>query len=110
MNYQDRKIPTSTTSHDLRKLTKETNNIYLTVNIISKRANQLTHTMKYDLKKKLDEFSSYSDNLEEVFENREQIEISKFYERLPKPTLLAIDELLKDELFWRLEDKSSNEE
>jgi hypothetical protein len=110
MNYQERKIPANTISRDLRELTKETNNIYLTVNIIGKRANQLTRTMKYDLKKKLDEFSSYSDNLEEVFENREQIEISKFYERLPKPTLLAIDELLKDELFWRLEDKSSNEE
>ena len=110
MDYQNRKIPTDTVSRDLRELTKDTDNIYLSVNIMAKRANQLTRLMKHDLKKKLDEFSSYSDNLEEVFENREQIEISKFYERLPKPALLAIDEFLKDELFWRLEDKSSIDE
>ena len=71
------------------------------VMIISKRANQIAVEMKRDLDAKLQEFASYSDNLEEVFENHEQIEISRFYEKLPKPTLLAIQEWIDGEIYYR---------
>ena len=71
-------------------MTQGTGNIYETVIVVSRRSNQISVEMKQELNKKLEEFASYSDNLEEVFENREQIEISKFYERLPKPTLIAL--------------------
>jgi BioD-like phosphotransacetylase family protein len=69
--------------------------------IISKRANQISVEMKEELNKKLQEFASYTDNLEEVFENREQIEISKFYERLPKPSLLAAQEFIEGKIYYR---------
>lgn len=82
----------NTQTHDLIKLAEPTGNIYETVCIISKRANQIAAEMKQDLEKKLKEFSPVNDNLEEVTENREQIEISKYYEKLPKPTLIAIQE------------------
>jgi DNA-directed RNA polymerase subunit K/omega len=71
------------------------------VRIIAKRANQISINMKQDLDSKLQEFASYSDNLEEVFENHEQIEISKFYEKLPKPSLLAIEEWKENEIYYR---------
>lgn len=77
----------------MMKLSEETGNVYETVAIISKRANQISVEMKQDLEKKLQEFASYNDNLEEVFENREQIEISRYYEKLPKSTLIAAQEL-----------------
>jgi DNA-directed RNA polymerase subunit K/omega len=82
-------------------MTKETGNIYETVIIVSRRSNQISVEMKQELNKKLEEFASYSDNLEEVFENREQIEISKFYERLPKPTLIALQEWEEAKIFYR---------
>jgi DNA-directed RNA polymerase subunit K/omega len=85
-------------------------NIYETVVIIGKRANQIGVEMKEELNKKLQEFASYSDNLEEVFENREQIEISKFYERLPKPTLLAVQEFHEGKVYYRNPAKSTPEE
>lgn len=71
------------------------------VEIIGKRANQIAVEMKTDLQKKLQEFASYNDNLEEVFENREQIEISRYYERLPKPDLIAIQEYIEDKIYYR---------
>ena len=79
----------------------ETDNIYESVAIIAKRANQISVEIKQDLSKKLAEFASYSDSLEEVFENREQIEISRYYEKLPKPTLLATQEFLEGNIYWR---------
>jgi DNA-directed RNA polymerase subunit K/omega len=82
-------------------MSQGTGNIYETVIIVSRRANQIAVEMKQELNKKLEEFASYSDNLEEVFENREQIEISKFYERLPKATLIALQELEEDKIFHR---------
>jgi DNA-directed RNA polymerase subunit K/omega len=78
-----------------------TDNIYESVVIISKRANQIGAKMKEDLSKKLKEFASSNDNLEETFENREQIEISRYYEKLPKPTLIAADEFLNDKVYYR---------
>jgi len=82
-------------------LCEQTGNIYETVAIISKRANQISAQIKEDLSKKLAEFASYNDTLEEVFENREQIEISRYYEKLPKPSLLATQEFIDDKVYWR---------
>ncbi|RKO73674.1 RNA polymerase Rpb6 [Sphingobacterium puteale] len=94
-------IPNSTVTRDLRKLDKGTDNIYESIVVISKRANQIAVDIKEELNGKLAEFASNNDNLEEVFENREQIEISKHYERMPKPTLVAIDEFLHDKVYYR---------
>ena len=82
-------------------LCNETGNVYETVAIIGKRANQIAVEMKTDLSKKLAEFASYNDNLEEVFENREQIEISRYYEKLPKPTLIAAQEFTEGKVYFR---------
>lgn len=81
---------------DILALVKDTNNIYETINVISKRANQLANDIKVELHDKLDEFASHSDTIEEVHENKEQIEISKFYEKLPNPALIAINEFQND--------------
>jgi len=78
-----------------------TGNIYETVAILSKRANQISNEMKSELNKKIEDFASSNDTLEEVFENKEQIEVAKFYEKLPKPTLIAIDEFLNDKIYYR---------
>ncbi len=98
--------PSSTVTRDVRKLDEKTNNIYESVVIISKRANQISAEIKEELNNKLQEFASSNDNLEEVFENREQIEISKYYERMPKATLLATQEFLEDKVYYR----NNNEE
>ena len=82
-------------------LCDETGNLYESVAIIAKRANQISVQIKEDLSKKLAEFASYNDSLEEVFENREQIEISRYYEKLPKPTLLATQEFIEGKVYWR---------
>ncbi len=81
MDYRKSSAPVTTITRNLELMTQGTGNIYETVIIVSRRANQISVEMKQELNKKLEEFASYSDNLEEVFENREQIEISKFYER-----------------------------
>lgn len=94
-------IPNSTITRDLREIDDKTGNIYESIVVISKRANQIASDMKEELNAKLAEFATTNDNLEEVFENREQIEISKYYERLPKPSLIAIDELLNDKIYFR---------
>ena len=93
--------PTSTITRDVRELDAKTGNIYESIVVISKRANQIASTIKEELNNKLQEFASSNDNLEEVFENREQIEISKYYERMPKPTLLATQEFLEDKIYHR---------
>ncbi|MNT79425.1 hypothetical protein D3C72_2187560 [compost metagenome] len=85
----------------MRQLDKGTDNLYESIVVISKRANQIAVDIKEELNGKLAEFASNNDNLEEVFENREQIEISKHYERMPKPTLVAIDEFLHDKVYYR---------
>jgi DNA-directed RNA polymerase subunit K/omega len=101
MDYRKSIAPSTTMTRNLEMMTKDTGNIYETVIIVSRRANQISVEMKQELNKKLEEFASYTDNLEEVFENREQIEISKFYERLPKPTLIALQELEEGKIFYR---------
>ena len=99
-------IPSSIVTRDLSQLTEPTGNIYESVAVISKRARQISVSLKEELNSKLAEFASTVDNLEEIFENREQIEISRFYERMPKPSSLAVDEFLNDEvMFRRVEDQ-----
>jgi DNA-directed RNA polymerase subunit K/omega len=94
-------VASSTVTRDLRDLDIKTDNIYESIVIMSKRANQISNNVKEELHQKLSEFASSNDNLEEVFENREQIEISKHYERMPKPTLVAIQEFLEDKVYYR---------
>lgn len=92
------------------ELADPTGNIYESVSIISKRAKQISTNMKEELNGKLAEFASTVDNLEEIFENREQIEISKFYERMPKPTSMAVEEFQNDNIYWRYKDETENNE
>ena len=101
MDYKKVNAPTNTITRDMNSLCADTGNVYETVNIIAKRANQISIEMKNELEKKLQEFASYNDNLEEVFENREQIEISRFYEKLPKPTLIATQEYIEGKIYYR---------
>ena len=98
----------SIVTRDLDKVAEPTGNIYESLVVISKRARQLSSQMKDELSSKLAEFASTVDNLEEVFENREQIEISKFYERMPKPTNQAIDEFLEGGVMHRKADPEDN--
>lgn len=101
MDYKKSKAPSTTITRNVMELCKDTGNIYESVAIIAKRSNQIALEIKNDLNKKLAEFASYNDSLEEVFENREQIEISRYYEKIPKPTLLATQEFIEGEIYWR---------
>ncbi|MBR3519323.1 MAG: DNA-directed RNA polymerase subunit omega [Paludibacteraceae bacterium] len=101
MDYKKVTAPTNTITRDMNQICADTGNVYETVNIIARRANQIAVEMKSELDKKLQEFASFNDNLEEVFENREQIEISRFYEKLPKPTLIAAQEYIDGKIFWK---------
>lgn len=94
-------IANTTVTRDLRQLDTTTSNIYESIVVISKRANQIASNLKEELHGKLAEFASSNDNLEEVFENREQIEISKHYERMPKASLIAIDEFINGKVYHR---------
>ena len=109
MDYRKSVAPLTTVTRNLDLLNQGTGNIYETVIVVSRRSNQISVEMKQELNKKLEEFASFTDNLEEVFENREQIEISKFYERLPKPTLIALQELEEDKIFFRNPDKAARQ-
>ena len=101
MDYKKTNASATTVTRDVEKLNIDTGNTYESVVIISKRANQIAVEMKEELTKKLEEFASYTDNLEEIFENREQIEISRFYEKLPKPSLIALQEFVEDKIYYR---------
>lgn len=101
MDYNKSNAPLNTVTRDMIELSQDTGNVYETVCIIAKRANQIADEMKHDLEKKLQEFASLNDNLEEISENREQIEISRYYEKLPKPTLIAAQEYVDHKLFFR---------
>ena len=102
MDYRKSKAPINTVSRDMSKMWEDTGNIYESIAIIGKRSNQISADMKRDLDKKLSEFASFNDNnLEEVFENREQIEISRYYEKLSKATLIATKEYEDKEIYWK---------
>ncbi len=101
MDYKKSKAPSNTVTRNIMDLCESTGNIYESVSIISKRANQISAEIKSDLSKKLAEFASYNESLDEIFENREQVEISRYYEKLPKATLLATEEFIDDNIYWR---------
>ena len=96
-----KQVPNNTITRDLSKLSAPTGNIYQSVMIIAKRSNQISAEIKQELNQKLEEFSNFADTLEETFENREQIEISRYYEKLPKPTLIAISEFEDNQIYYR---------
>jgi len=101
MNFKNSTAERSTITRDTNKFEDKTGNVYDAIVIMSKRANQINVELKEELTGKLQEFASSTDNLEEIFENREQIEISKFYEKMPKPVAMAMQELLEDKLYVR---------
>lgn len=101
MDFKRVKAESTTVPRNLLEMEEQTGNVYETVMILAKRSNQIASEMKEELNQKLQEFASYSDNLEEVFENREQIEISKYYERLPKPALIAYEEYKQKQIYHR---------
>lgn len=102
-------LASSTVTRDLRDLDKTTDNIYESIVVMSKRANQISNNIKEELSQKLSEFTFSNDNLEEIFENREQIEISKHYEKMPKPSLIAVQEFLEGKIYYRNPSKEPKE-
>ena len=101
MDFKKIDAPVNTTTIDRNKVDTPTGNIYEAISIVAKRAGQINGEIKKELLEKLDEFATYNDSLDEIFENKEQIEVSKFYERLPKPQSLAIQEWLEDKIYYR---------
>lgn len=101
MDFKKSNAPTNTVTRDVMDLCDETGNIYESVAIIGKRANQISVDMKQELSKKLQEFASANDSLDEMFENREQIEISRYYEKLPKASLIATEEFVEGKVYYR---------
>tara|TARA_B100001250_G_scaffold401467_1_gene413386 strand:- start:84 stop:413 length:330 start_codon:yes stop_codon:yes gene_type:complete len=99
--YRNSKAPISTSTYNKDKIESPTENIYEALSIISKRSNQINLDIRKELHEKLDEFATHNDSLEEIFENKEQIEVSKFYERLPKPHAIAVEEWLNDNIYHR---------
>jgi DNA-directed RNA polymerase subunit K/omega len=99
MDYKKTNATKTTVTNNTKLFEDKVGNIYSAIVALDKRSNQISSEIKEELLSKLDEFATHNDNLDEVFENKEQIEVSKFYEKLPKPTLIAIKELLDDELF-----------
>ncbi|MGY8933766.1 MAG: DNA-directed RNA polymerase subunit omega [Flavobacteriales bacterium] len=100
-DLKNTEAPSNTTTIDKNLIDAPTNNIYEAISIISKRAVQINEDIKKELLEKLDEFATYNDSLEEIFENKEQIEVSKFYEKLPKPHAIAVQEWLDDKIYYR---------
>ncbi|MEO1012170.1 MAG: DNA-directed RNA polymerase subunit omega [Bacteroidota bacterium] len=106
-DLKNSKAPVSTVTINKNEFDTKTENIYEAISITAKRAVQINSEIKKELLEKLEEFATYSDSLEEVFENKEQIEVSKFYEKLPKPHALAIDEWLQDKIYYRNTEKDA---
>ncbi len=107
VNFKTSDAARTTITRDTVELEQVTSNIYESVVVISKRSEQINAELVEELTRKLEEFSSTTDNLEEIFENREQIEISRFYEKLPKPNAIAIKELLDDKIYIRRMDEEN---
>lgn len=107
MDLKKINAPINTTTIDKNLVDAPTNNIYEAISVIAKRATQINSEIKKELLEKLDEFATYNDSLDEVFENKEQIEVSKFYEKLPKPHSLAVQEWLDGKIYYRDTTESS---
>ncbi len=101
MDYKNSEAPITTITYDRTKIEAPTQNIYESISIMAKRANQINEDLKKELIDKLEEFATHNDSLEEVFENKEQIEVSRFYEKLPKPTAMAVEEWLNGDIYYR---------
>ena len=101
MDHKNSEAPLTTITYDKTKIENPTGNIYEAISIISKRAIQINESLKKELISKLEEFATHNDSLEEIFENKEQIEVSRFYEKLPKPTAIAIEEWLNEKIYSR---------
>lgn len=108
MDFKKSKAPLSTVTRNLDDIENPTGNLYESLMIIAKRSNQISAEMKQELSRKLEDFLHYTDTLEEVFENKEQIEISRFYERLSKPTLIAVQEFLDSKIYYRQSGSAAN--
>ena len=108
MDYKKTNAAQTTITRDVQNFKEKVGNVYGALVILSKRANQINQEIKEELTAKLEEFATSHDNLEEIFENREQIEISKFYERLPQPANIAIQELIEDKVYFRKPEVDSN--
>ncbi|MBQ0081469.1 MAG: DNA-directed RNA polymerase subunit omega [Alistipes sp.] len=98
-------IPNNTITRKLVDFDRETQNIYESVNIIARRANQISDELRQELKSKLSDFASQTDTMEETFDNKEQTEISEYYERLPKPSIIATEEFLDDKIYYNMKEK-----
>ena len=109
MDLKKVKAPVSTETYDRNIIDKSTDNIYEAISIISKRSEQINSDIRTELLDKLEEFATYNDSLEEIFENKEQIEVSKFYEKLPKPHALAVQEWLDEKIYHRNSSEESLE-
>ncbi len=101
MDFKKTSAPVNTVTYDKNVIEQPTGNIYEAITIIAKRASQINSEVKKELSEKLDEFATYNDSLEEVFENKEQIEVSKFYEKLPKPQAIALEEWVDEKIYYR---------
>ncbi len=110
MDIKKTEAPVNTVTLDRNKIDAPTDNIYKAISVVAKRANQINSEIKKELLEKLDEFATYNDSLDEIFENKEQIEVSKFYEKLPKPHALAVQEWLDDKIYYRNTKESETEE
>lgn len=104
MDYKKTNAPTNCITRDVVEMAEKTGNVYESVVICSKMADQVNSDIRKELYKKLEEFSTFNDNLEEIHENREQIEVSKYYEKLPKPTNIAIEEFMADNVYYTNQD------
>lgn len=109
MDLKKVNAPVNTVTYDRNEIDAPTGNIYEAISVISRRAEQINTEIRKELIDKLEEFATYNDSLEEIFENKEQIEVSKFYEKLPKPHALAVQEWLKDKIYYRNTDEDSQE-
>lgn len=110
MDLKKTNAPVTTETYDRNIIDEPTNNIYEAISVISKRAEQINTDIRRELVDKLEEFATYNDSLEEIFENKEQIEVSKFYEKLPKPHALAVQEWLDDKIYYRNTDEENVKE
>jgi len=109
MDLKKTNAPVNTITYDRNQIDEPTENIYESISIIARRAEQINTEIKRELIDKLEEFATYNDSLEEIFENKEQIEVSKFYEKLPKPHALAVQEWLTDKIYFRNTEEDSQE-
>ena len=109
MDLKNTEAPTSSVTYNRNEIDAPTNNIYEAISVIAKRAEQINTDIRKELIEKLEEFATYNDSLEEIFENKEQIEVSKFYEKLPKPHTLAIREWLDQKIYYRNTEETSQE-